>query len=48
MFNQMIKSYRWMFIEKNWRWVVAIFLGFVLMDILYGLYLRSPHRSKKA
>ena len=45
LFNQMIRSYRWLFIEKNWRWVIAAFIGLLLIDILFGVYLRSPRRK---
>lgn len=45
LFNQMIRSYRWLFIEKNWRWVIMAFIGLLLIDILFGVYLRSPRRK---
>jgi hypothetical protein len=45
LFNQMIRSYRWLFIEKNWRWLIMAFIGLLLIDILFGVYLRSPRRK---
>ena len=45
LFNQMIRSYRWLFIEKNWIWIIIAFIGLLLIDILLGLYLRSPRRK---
>lgn len=46
LFNQMIKTYRWIFIEQNWIWILACILGIMLIDILFGLYLRSPRGEK--
>lgn len=45
MFHHMIKTYRWIYIDGNWKWMLAALLSILAVDLTVGICMRKSRKK---